>query len=205
MAGYGINQISQIKLLKPKDHIPYCRYENPKQIERDQGDSPQDSSSAVFSFSPKSLKEKQCPTIDFIRPTTTDEGKYECRSEHVRIKDLEICEDQIMHREEDIVNVMKHVQDVAKSKSKIVSLTGVRGVGKSSVAKEVLKHLKARRFFTGGIMMINLNDVNSTDEMLRQIDERIQLQFKIQIDEKLIYDMTRQNTHEIKKLIIQFI
>ena len=82
--------------------------------------------------------------------------KYHCHSDHIRIRDIEQADEKVDFVHEYIATLMQNAQ-----KHRVLSVTGEPGVGKSTILRHTLWHLKHRRLFTGGIMMINLKPINS--------------------------------------------
>ena len=52
---------------------------------------------------------------------------------------------------------------------KIVPLFGVRGIGKSSLAKNALHYAAERKMFTGGVLLVPLKTVRHSFAMLKLI------------------------------------
>ena len=48
-----------------------------------------------------------------------------------------------------------------ESKAQLIVLLGLRGIGKSAIAKNALHYMRERRFITGGVILIDLKKVKS--------------------------------------------
>ena len=69
-------------------------------------------------------------------------------------------------------------------KSRIIELLGLKGIGKSSMARNLLHFTKDRKMFTSGILLVKLKDIKSTFVMLKLIMREILQFLKIDKDEK---------------------
>ena len=67
-------------------------------------------------------------------------------------------------RDNQVSEVLKRL--VSKDHHNIVQIIGLDGVGKSALAKSILHYAAERKYFTGGIIMIQLKSVRSTFEMI---------------------------------------
>ena len=54
---------------------------------------------------------------------------------------------------------------------RIIPLVGLHGIGKSAFARTTMHYAAERRYFTGGMMMIQLKSVNNILAMLKLIKE----------------------------------
>lgn len=70
------------------------------------------------------------------------------------------------------------------SKEKIVALLGLRGMGKSSLARNTLHYAAERKMFLGGIMLIQLKDIRSCFTMLKLIMRAILSFLNLSANEK---------------------
>ena len=84
------------------------------------------------------------------------EGKLECTSSHVQLKQVPAKLKDIEHRDNQI---SKLVSAVMEQETRLICLVGLPGIGKSSIAKCALHFLLERRYFTGGVILINLKNV----------------------------------------------
>ena len=71
-------------------------------------------------------------------------------------------------------------------KSRIIELLGLKGIGKSSMARNLLHFTKDRKMFTSGILLVKLKDIKSTFVMLKLIMREILQSLKIDKDEKKV-------------------
>ena len=69
-------------------------------------------------------------------------------------------------------------------KNRIIELLGLKGIGKSSIARNLLHFTKDRKMFTSGILLVKLKDIKSTFVMLKLIMREILQSLKIDKDEK---------------------
>ena len=49
-----------------------------------------------------------------------------------------------------------------KDNERIIPLIGVRGIGKSSLARNTMHYVAQRKLFTGGVIFVKLKDVRHT-------------------------------------------
>lgn len=76
------------------------------------------------------------------------------------------------------------LQYLLEDNYKIVSLLGLRGVGKSCLARNSLHFVAERKIFTGGILLIQLKDIKSTFAMLKLIMRAIFRFLKLDKEER---------------------
>ena len=80
-------------------------------------------------------------------------GPWTCKSEHILIKKIPEKVENFKFRDK----LMSELLELLIIKSnRIIALTGLRGIGKSSLAKSVLHYAADRKMFTGGILFVKL-------------------------------------------------
>ena len=84
-------------------------------------------------------------------------GSLACHSEHVQIKRVPERVESLKYREKEIWNL---VESVMKG-SRLITLLGLNGIGKSTVARDAVHFMLERKYFTGGVIFINLKQVQS--------------------------------------------
>ena len=65
-----------------------------------------------------------------------------------------------------------------------MSLLGLRGIGKSSLARNTLHYAAERKIFTGGVLLIQLKDIRSSFTMLKLIMRAILGHLDMSTEEK---------------------
>ena len=63
----------------------------------------------------------------------------------------------LKYREIEVYNIIESIM----SGKRLITLLGLNGIGKSSVAKEAIHFMCVRKYFTGGVVFINLKQVTS--------------------------------------------
>ena len=72
-----------------------------------------------------------------------------------------------------------------KSKPSLVTVLGLRGVGKSAVARAACHYLLERRYFRGGIIVIDLDSKKSFDVLVNKLKKVLIKNLKLSaIDER---------------------
>ena len=67
---------------------------------------------------------------------------------------------------------------------RIIQLLGLRGIGKSSLARNTLHYVKERKMFTGGIFNIQMKNVRTNIDMLTLIRRTIMRFLDLSTEEK---------------------
>ena len=75
-----------------------------------------------------------------------------CQSEHVQIKRVPDRGENLKYREKEIWNLVESVMNG----SRLITLLGLNGIGKSTVARNAVHFMLERKYFTGGVIFINL-------------------------------------------------
>lgn len=61
------------------------------------------------------------------------------------------------------------LENLLAKNERIIALLGLRGMGKSSLARNTLWYAAERKLFAGGVLHIQLKDIRSTFTMLKII------------------------------------
>ena len=83
-----------------------------------------------------------------------DEGHLQCNSEHIQVKEIPDQPQELKFREQKIAKLVDQVM----SGNRLIELIGLPGIGKSSVARCSIHYMMQRKYFTGGIILINLKN-----------------------------------------------
>ena len=116
------------------------------------------------------LKQEKHRKSECVSLPKFEEGKWECRSDHIKIKLIHQKIENFKFRESQMSDILSNLLD---KKKRIVSLVGLDGVGKSALARSILHYAAERKYFTGGIMMLQLKSVRSTFNMVKLFKEAI--------------------------------
>ena len=68
-------------------------------------------------------------------------------------------------REKEISELIESVM----SGERLVILLGLHGLGKSSIARNALHYMCERKFFTGGVLLVQLKNVRDVFSLMKQI------------------------------------
>ena len=63
---------------------------------------------------------------------------------------------------------------VPKDKNRLYSITGCPGVGKSTLARHTINFIQERKFFEGGCIYVDCNNIKEYSVFLRSLIEKIQ-------------------------------
>ena len=72
-------------------------------------------------------------------------------------------------REKEISELIESVM----SGERLVVLLGLHGFGKSSIARNALHYMSERKFFTGGVLLLQLKNVRDVFSLMKQIQRFI--------------------------------
>ena len=78
--------------------------------------------------------------------------------------------ESIKFREKEMSILLENLID---DQDRIIELLGLKGIGKSSMARNTLHYAAERKMFTNGILHTQLKEVRSTFVMLKQIMRHI--------------------------------
>ena len=81
----------------------------------------------------------------------SEPGMWNCMSDHNLVKQIPAKLDRIKFREKETSQLLEYL---LFDNFRIVSLLGLRGVGKSSLARNALHYVAERKICTGGILQI---------------------------------------------------
>ena len=116
---------------------------------------------SVFDTSLKAKKKHVCSCIADI-----PNGRWRCISEHNFVKHIPQQGENFKFRDKEVSKILNMI--LAQNK-RLVSLLGLRGVGKSSIAKSVMHYAAERKIFPGGIIFIKLKDINSCVGVVKKL------------------------------------
>ena len=92
-------------------------------------------------------------------------GQIRCISDHIQFKEIPTKLINIKFREKEISELIENVM----GGERLVILLGLHGFGKSSVARNALHYMSERKFFTGGMLLIQLKNVRDVFSLMKQI------------------------------------
>ena len=98
------------------------------------------------------LKQEEHKNSECVSLPEFEEGKWECRSDHIKIKLIHQKIKNFKFRDSQMSDILSNLLN--KNKRNIVSLIGLDGVGKSALARSILHYAAERKYFVGGIMML---------------------------------------------------
>ena len=79
-------------------------------------------------------------------------GELNCISDHVKIKCVPDKIKNLKGREKYLSKIVESVM----SGQRTIMLLGLHGVGKTALAKNAIHYMLERKFFTGGVIFVNL-------------------------------------------------
>ena len=90
------------------------------------------------------------------------------------------------------------------SGKRLVLMFGLHGTGKSSIVRQALHYISDRKFFTGGVIQIQLSNVKSTYSLNKAIQRAIIKGLKL--DKKQLNEIIEENCAEdhLLEMIIDF-
>ena len=93
------------------------------------------------------------------------QGEVICLSDHVKIKNVPSKIENLIGREKHLNKIVKSIM----SDQRLVMILGLHGVGKSAVAKNAVHYMLERKYFTGGVIFVDLKGIRSARMMTRKI------------------------------------
>ena len=93
------------------------------------------------------------------------QGDYQCVSDHIMFKQIPQKLEQLKFREKEVWEMTKLIT----SGKRLVFMFGLHGTGKSTIVRQALHYISDRKFFTGGIIQIQLSNVKSTYSLNKAI------------------------------------
>ena len=88
-----------------------------------------------------------------------------CISDHTAFKEIPTKLNNILYREKEISELIENVMNGER----LVILLGLHGFGKSSIARNALHYMTERKFFTGGVLLVQLKNVQNVFTLMKQI------------------------------------
>lgn len=89
-----------------------------------------------------------------------------CLSDHNLVKSIPPKVSTLRFREKDIAKILELF---LVQKERIVVVHGLRGIGKSSLARSVLHYVAERKIYPFGILHVQLKDIRNCMAMLKLI------------------------------------
>ena len=100
------------------------------------------------------------------------DGKHVCQSDHIQVKEVQ-AKHEVQFREAIIADTIAKVRSAQTSPShenNIVQLLGNPGVGKSAVMSHAIYFMMQRKYFTGGVLVLDLRDIKTFNEFRRKLE-----------------------------------
>ena len=85
-------------------------------------------------------------------------GEYKCISDHIQFKQIPQKLENLKFREKE---VWKIVESIMKG-NRLLFMLGLHGTGKSTIVRYALNYICDRKFFTGGVIQIQLSNIKDT-------------------------------------------
>ena len=92
----------------------------------------------------------------------------ECKSDHIAIKNIPTKRLDLQYREMQIAKLVENVMRNNK-KERITLLLGLPGMGKTSITINALHYMIERKFFTRGVVLVNLLNIRDLNNMMKQM------------------------------------
>ena len=109
-------------------------------------------------------------------------GQWNCMSEHNLVKRIPAQAVNFKFRDREVSRLLEMILG---EDSRMVQLLGLRGIGKSSLAKSVLHYAAARKMFTGGVLFIKLKGINSCFVVMKMVMREIMRALELTRQEKM--------------------
>ena len=109
-------------------------------------------------FKSSSHKNKDCS-----RHPQREFGPMKCISDHSAFKEIPTKLSNILFRDKEISELIENVMNGER----LVILLGLHGFGKSSIARNALHYMSERKFFTGGIILVQMKNVEKVFTLLK--------------------------------------
>ena len=92
-------------------------------------------------------------------------GEFKCISDHVQFKFIPSKLQNIKFRDKEMWNLISDIMNGHR----LVILLGLHGVGKSCLARNALHYMSERKFFTGGVVLVQLSNLKEVQSCLKRI------------------------------------
>ena len=130
--------------------------------------------SATSSFDPSQFVLMSSPTTSST--TTQDDKVFDgippgdpiYLSRKPKFHDIPSKPDVCLGRNIDMYNILDLLQT-----SRLVTIRGSPGIGKTTLAKELLHYIVPRRIFTDGLVFVNLRDVTTIEGVVREVSQAL--------------------------------
>ena len=96
-------------------------------------------------------------------------GEYQCISDHIQFKQIPEKLSNLKNRDKEVWEITKNIT----SGKRLVFIFGLHGTGKSTIVRQALQYICDRKFFTGGVIQIQLSNVKSTYSLMKAIQRAI--------------------------------
>ena len=107
------------------------------------------------------VKPHHC-VASLIKPET---GELNCLSDHISYKHITAKLKDLKFRDKEMWELIENVM----SGERLIALLGLPGIGKSSIARNALHFMVERKFFTGGVILVQLKNVKDIYTFTKQI------------------------------------
>lgn len=85
-----------------------------------------------------------------------------------------------------------------KQRTQIVPILGIYGIGKSTLARNVLHFVANRKYFTGGVVYVQIKDIRNNFAVLKLIMRAILTSIDLNEQERLQFDLEKKLQQETK-------
>lgn len=115
-------------------------------------------------------------------------GDLVCMSDHIAVKHVPDKVSNLKGREKQISKIVKLIL----SGERLIIMLGLHGVGKSALARNAVYYMLERKYFTGGIIFVNLKCVTSFRQLTMKLKKVIIKNFD------LSYETLRAELDDVK-------